>query len=78
MFFGSAKREGKGNKLCPLSVTRGLEHVRRREKHMSISRNHDICALLGYYATQNGSFLTKFRGNLSVPSSGGLGSDRLS
>ena len=30
---------------------------------------HDICSLLGCYATQNGSLLRTFRENLSVPSS---------
>jgi len=71
--LGSAKRNGKGNKLCPLNVTRGLEHVRRRETHMSISINHDIRALLGFYTTQNGSLLPKFRDNLPVQFSRGLG-----
>jgi hypothetical protein len=34
------------------------------------SQSFEICALLGYYAPQNGSFLPAFRENLSVPSSG--------
>ena len=31
--------------------------------------NKDICAVLGFYATYNGSFLPTFRENLSGPSS---------
>jgi hypothetical protein len=73
MSLWSAKRDGKGNTLCPLSVTRGLEHVRRRETHKSISRNHDIRPLFGFYVTQNGSLLPKFGDTLSVPFSRGLG-----
>jgi hypothetical protein len=34
--------------------------------HRSIN---EICALLGFYAAQNRSFLAAFRDNLSVPSS---------
>jgi hypothetical protein len=40
---------------------------------MSISRNHYIRALLGFYATQNGSLLPQFRDKLPVPFSRGLG-----
>jgi len=32
-------------------------------------RWHEMCALLGYYAAQNGSSLPTFRHNLSVPNS---------
>jgi len=31
----------------------------------------EICASLGYYTASSGHFLSKFRDNLSVPSSGG-------
>jgi hypothetical protein len=48
---------------------------------------NEICALLGFYAAQNGSLLPTFRDNLSVPSARvndqdclnlGYGTDRLS
>ena len=38
----------------------------------------DNCALLGHYAASSGNFLPTFRNNLSVPSSGDTGTDRLS